>query len=151
MQPPTPTVQAPAPRVPRILPTVLPVPQNVLLDPQPVAKQICSREVPSLPQPATSSSEPVAHRTRSRAPGALSIHPAQASQRKYPKELLALWCTPLPDMAEMLVLDKETGKTLEYRQLRNHPKYKDVWKNSYCNEFGQLCQGIGQGTSGPQQ
>ena len=138
VQPPTPTVQAPAPRVPRILPTVVPVPQTVLPDPQPVAKRTRSREVPSLLQPATSSSDPVAHRTHSRAPGALSIHPAQASQQKYPKEHLALWCTPLPDLAAMPVLDKETGKPLEYRHLRDHPKYKDVRKNSYCNELGRL-------------
>ena len=51
----------------------------------------------------------------------------------------------------MPVLDKETGKTLELRQLRTHPKYKDTWNTSYCNELGRLCQGVGRGTSGTQQ
>ena len=51
----------------------------------------------------------------------------------------------------MPVLDKETGKTLEFRQLHNHPKYKETWNTSYCNELGRLCQGVGHGTAGPQQ
>ena len=51
----------------------------------------------------------------------------------------------------MPVLDKETGKTLEFRQLRNHPKYKEIWNTSYCNELGRLCQGVGHGTARPHQ
>ena len=51
----------------------------------------------------------------------------------------------------MPVLDKETGKTLEYTQLRKHPKYQQVWKQSYSNELGRLCQGIGSGTKGPRK
>ena len=49
----------------------------------------------------------------------------------------------------MPVLDAETVKTLEYRQLRQHPKYKDICEQSYSNEVGRLCQGIGHGTAGP--
>ena len=41
------------------------------------------------------------------------------------------------------VLDHDTGKTLEHRQLRRHPKYKETWDTSYANELGRLCQGIG--------
>ena len=41
------------------------------------------------------------------------------------------------------VLDHATGKTLEHRQLRKHPAYKQVWDRSYGNELGRLCQGIG--------
>ena len=41
------------------------------------------------------------------------------------------------------VLDHDTGKTLEHRQLRRHPKYKEIWDTSYANELGRLCQGIG--------
>ena len=29
------------------------------------------------------------------------------------------------------VFDKETGKHLEYRQHKDHPKYKEVWKNCF--------------------
>jgi hypothetical protein len=40
------------------------------------------------------------------------------------------------------VYDEESGKTLEYRQLLRHPKYKRVWSKSSANEFGRLAQGI---------
>ena len=36
----------------------------------------------------------------------------------------------------MSVLYAETGKSFEYRQLRQHPKYKDIWEQSYSNELG---------------
>ena len=42
-------------------------------------------------------------------------------------------------------------ETLEYQQLRKHPKYQQVWKQSYSNELGRLCQGIGSGTKRPQK
>ena len=48
----------------------------------------------------------------------------------------------------MPVLDNETGESLEYRQLRRHPKYKKVWNTSYSNELGRLFQGFGSGTIG---
>ena len=51
----------------------------------------------------------------------------------------------------MLVLDKESGKTPEFRQLCIHPKYKEIWNTSYCNELRRLCQGVGNGTSVTQQ
>ena len=51
----------------------------------------------------------------------------------------------------MPVLDEETGKTLEYGQLRKHPKYQKVWNGSYSNELGRLCQGVGTGKKGPLQ
>ena len=41
------------------------------------------------------------------------------------------------------VLDGETGELLEYRQLIQRPKYKDVWSKSFANEIGRLAQGIG--------
>ena len=48
----------------------------------------------------------------------------------------------------MPVLDPDTGNTMEYRQLRRHPKYKKLWEKSYYNELGRLCQGIGKGNNG---
>jgi hypothetical protein len=51
-------------------------------------------------------------------------------------------CTP-PTAIANPVLDHATGKTLEHRQLRKHPAYKQVWDQSYGNELGRLCQGIG--------
>ncbi len=41
------------------------------------------------------------------------------------------------------VMDKDTGKLLNYRQLMNSLKYKKVLSLSAANEFGQLANGIG--------
>ena len=51
----------------------------------------------------------------------------------------------------MPVLNPDTGQTMEYCQLRQHPKYKQLWENSYCNELGRLCQVIGKVTQGPKK
>ena len=40
------------------------------------------------------------------------------------------------------VLDEETKQMLSYRQLLQHPKYKDDWAISSANEFGRLAQGL---------
>ncbi len=49
------------------------------------------------------------------------------------------------------VLDQDTGISLEYKQLRNHPKLGDIWSKSYANELGRLCQGIGASPTGDQK
>jgi hypothetical protein len=41
------------------------------------------------------------------------------------------------------VIDTESGKSMEYRELLRHPKYKKAWNISAANEFGRLAQGIG--------
>ncbi len=51
----------------------------------------------------------------------------QASAHKYPLQFLC-------DFA-YLVLDKETGDLLEYWHLLKHPKYKDVWSQSFGKEI----------------
>ncbi len=43
----------------------------------------------------------------------------------------------------MTVMDQDTGKLLNYRQLMNSPKYKKAWSLSAANEFGQFANGIG--------
>jgi len=55
-------------------------------------------------------------------------------------------------MTEMAceIFDEESGTQLKYRQLINHPKYREIWMHSSANEFGRLAQGIGgriQGTN----
>jgi hypothetical protein len=42
----------------------------------------------------------------------------------------------------MTVMDKDTGKLLNYRQLTKNPKYKKAWSLSAANKFGQLANGI---------
>jgi hypothetical protein len=41
------------------------------------------------------------------------------------------------------VLDFDTGKLLEYRQLLRDPKHKEIWTKAGANEFGRLAQGVG--------
>jgi hypothetical protein len=43
----------------------------------------------------------------------------------------------------MAVMDKYTGKLLNYRQLMNSQKYKKAWSLSAANKFGRLVNGIG--------
>ncbi len=41
------------------------------------------------------------------------------------------------------VLDWDTGKLLEYRQLLRDPKHKEIWTKAGANELGRLAQGVG--------
>jgi len=52
------------------------------------------------------------------------------SSRKYPLQFLC-------DFAYS-VLDDKTGDLLEYRHLLKHPKYKDVWSQSFGKEIRRL-------------
>ncbi len=38
----------------------------------------------------------------------------------------------------MAVMDADTGKLLNYRQLMRSTKYRQAWSLSLANEFGQL-------------
>ena len=40
------------------------------------------------------------------------------------------------------ILDEETGKSLEFRQLIKLDKYRAIWMKSFANELGRLAQGI---------
>ena len=49
---------------------------------------------------------------------------------------------------ENSVLDQETGKQLNYGQLRKHPKFQETWNKFFSIEIGKLCQGVVTGTNG---
>ena len=40
------------------------------------------------------------------------------------------------------VLYHDTGKQLNYRQLRKHTKFQETWNKPFSNEMGRLCQGV---------
>ena len=46
------------------------------------------------------------------------------------------------------VLDNDTGKLINYGQLRKHPNYKETWNKYFSNEIGTLCQEVGKGRMG---
>jgi hypothetical protein len=43
----------------------------------------------------------------------------------------------------MAVMDADTGKLLNYRQLMRSRKYREAWSLSPANKFGRLANGIG--------
>jgi hypothetical protein len=43
----------------------------------------------------------------------------------------------------LAVMDHDSGKMMNYRQLRKHPKYNKAWTTSSANEFGRLASGVG--------
>jgi hypothetical protein len=43
----------------------------------------------------------------------------------------------------MAVMDADTGKLLNYRQVMRNTKYREAWSLSSANEFGRLANGIG--------
>ena len=49
----------------------------------------------------------------------------------------------------MAVMDAETGKLLNYKQLMRNPRYKKKWNVSSANEFGRLANGVGGRTKNP--
>jgi len=43
------------------------------------------------------------------------------------------------------IYNEETNTYLKYRQLMQHPKYKEVWSKSSANEFGRFANGLADG------
>ena len=41
------------------------------------------------------------------------------------------------------IIDDDTGKEFNYRQLSKHPKHKKICKQLFANEIGRLSQGAG--------
>eukprot|EP00957_Ditylum_brightwellii_P170370 12967817-Ditylum_brightwellii.AAC.1 len=46
------------------------------------------------------------------------------------------------------IIDEETGRSLEYRELITKPQYKKQWTHSLANELGRLAQGLKRGIKG---
>ena len=43
----------------------------------------------------------------------------------------------------LAVMDHDSGKMMNYHQLRKHPKFNKAWTTSSANEFGRLASGVG--------
>ena len=82
-----------------------------------------------MPGPPPIQEEPIARRTQSQIQIQSNIVTlAKAASRRYPAAIFQYLALP--------VLDKETGKLLEYCQIRKDPKYALIWNPSYANELG---------------
>eukprot|EP00804_Cyclotella_cryptica_P026695 CCRYP_007932-RA/>CCRYP_007932-RA protein AED:0.24 eAED:0.21 QI:0/0/0/1/1/1/2/0/661 len=148
------------PQSPRVVPTLvpaqphppcqlrpLPPPVPFPAPPPPVTTQppspmpIAQRTRSQRRLPAPNATDAVAHRTRSKL---VLLIAALASSNQHVSAFT-------PTKLATSVLDQDTGLSLEYKQLRTHPKLGHIWSKSYANELGRLCQGIGTGDSGTEQ
>ena len=157
------TLRGPPPRVvsPTPSPTSSPTPATPLPPAVPSTGPTNHPGPWTLVRPSTRSSTrappavpnlPIATRTRSRlAPHANNAFAALADDPDDDDNGATAAVSTQPALTHMAapVLDHETGQTLEHRQLRRHPKYKDIWDTSYSNELGRLCQGIGRDATAP--
>jgi hypothetical protein len=91
---------------------------------------------PTLKQPKIVASESIANRVKSRreTPPSLGQTPGQSIAERVARRRRE-FASP--------VLDQDTGKMLEYRQLLCDPKHKAIWSKTGANEFGRLAQGVG--------
>ena len=65
---------------------------------------------------------------------------------KYPTKHEGMLEDPFPPtQSANAVMDPDTGKPLEYKQLINHPNHhlRQTWQQSSSNQFGRLAQGVG--------
>jgi hypothetical protein len=49
------------------------------------------------------------------------------------------------------VINEETGKSMEYKDLLKDPKYREDWSRAAANEFGHLFNGVGKNADGTQR
>jgi hypothetical protein len=49
------------------------------------------------------------------------------------------------------VIDEDTGKSMEYRDLLKDPKHREAWSRAAANEFGRLFNGVGKNKDGTQR
>jgi hypothetical protein len=49
------------------------------------------------------------------------------------------------------VIDEDTGKLMEYRDLLKDPKHREDWSRAAANEFGRLFNGVGKNKDGTQR
>jgi hypothetical protein len=49
------------------------------------------------------------------------------------------------------VINEETGKSMEHKDLLKDPKYREDWSRAAANEFGRLFNGVGKSADGTQR
>jgi hypothetical protein len=80
----------------------------------------------------------------SRRPGfAAAVMRQQRHQRGMVRLSRRITCLENKVNQAMAVMDADTGKLLNYRQLMRSTKYREAWSLSSANKFGRLANGIG--------
>jgi hypothetical protein len=127
-------VESPAPKPPPILRPPTQPPTQPSTNTDSIATRTRARQ-----QIAEEESESIATRVKRR-----TRHAANATTMEFTYTALASGTMELA----CPVLDPETGRMLEYRQLRRDPRYKETWERSAANDFGMLAQGVGNRVKG---
>ena len=111
---------------------------NTVDDQEPISRRTRSIKSNQTGNILKKTSEPISQRTKSK-----------NFEQKYttPTHSRALATHMLTNM-ENSVLEHETGKKLNYGQLRKNPRPQETWKTSFSNEMGRLCQGVGTSPNG---
>ena len=95
---------------------------------KPIAMLTCLQRQ-MIPGPPEIQEEDISRRTRSQTQIQSNIvTPARVAARRYPAAIFQYIALP--------ILDKETVKLLEYRQLRKDPRYAPIWNPLYANDLG---------------
>eukprot|EP00804_Cyclotella_cryptica_P028989 CCRYP_012408-RA/>CCRYP_012408-RA protein AED:0.21 eAED:0.21 QI:0/0/0/1/1/1/2/0/880 len=150
---PLPRVLDPNMRVTRSMTTLLPdaPPRPVSRMPRPSPQQRQHSARPPLSLPADTRAWNTRSQTAAVAklavPPALNT-PSRTSRIPPPTPITRRQSSRLTRMENevhkaLAVLDKSTGKLLNYHQLLRHPVYQGDWTISSANEFGRLAQGVG--------
>ena len=95
--------------------------------------------------PALNTQSKTTERTMFASPPADNMHVKHASQIPKPTLQLSTCIAQVQRDAHcaLAVMDKTTGKLLNYCQLLHHPEYHADWTKSLVNEFGHLANGVG--------
>jgi hypothetical protein len=103
---------------------------------------------PTTRDTTTRNKGPLASRTRSKTAN-IRIENAAATRKKgHPKGNMQRLSKRIERMENeihkaLAIMDAETGKVLNYRQLMQSQKHKETWSKSSANEFGRLGNGVG--------
>ncbi len=73
------------------------------------------------------------------------LREAATNQARLPHWYNMQLCQQEQRKCVQLMCNEETGEYLNYWQLNQDPKHKEIWNTSVANEFGRLAQGFGGG------
>jgi hypothetical protein len=90
---------------------------------------------------------PPSSRTRSKTTTIRTEDAAAIRTKKHPKCNMRRLSKRIERMENevhkaLAIMDAETGKVLNYRQLMQSQKHKETWSKSSANEFGRLANGV---------
>ncbi len=71
------------------------------------------------------------------------LQEAATNQARLPHRYNMQFCQQEQLKRVQLISNNKTGEYLNYWQLNQDPKHKEIWNTSAANEFGRLTQGVG--------